>query len=64
VSEHDHSTHRRHQVRADEVEVNGRHVWLLRDEAGILEIADAERTLAEDHPAADIVGLTGDFSAG
>ena len=30
--------------------MNGRHPWVLEDDAGIVELADTEETLEADHP--------------
>ena len=40
----------RGELRVHQVDVNGRHPWVLEDEAGIVELADTEQTLEEDHP--------------
>jgi hypothetical protein len=37
---------------ARRVEVNGRHVWVLEDSRGIVEMTESEGTLRHDHPEA------------
>lgn len=39
-----------HDLHVRQVDVGGRHPWVLEDDAGILEVADTEETLEEDHP--------------
>ena len=37
---------------AQEREINGRHVWVLRDHISIVEITDSKEALRRDHPGA------------
>ncbi len=39
---------------AGEVEVNGRHVWVLQDRIGIVEVTDSRESLERDHPGAPV----------
>ena len=41
---------RRDELRVHQVEVEGRQRWVLKDYAGIVELADSEAILKEDHP--------------
>lgn len=38
---------------ARQVEVNGHHVWVLEDAAGVVEVADSPETLRRDHHEID-----------
>lgn len=40
------------RTHARRVEVNGRHVWVLEDSRGIVEMTESEDTLRHDHPEA------------
>lgn len=37
---------------ARRVEVNGRHVWVVEDSRGIVEMTESEDILRQDHPEA------------
>jgi ribosome-associated translation inhibitor RaiA len=43
-----------HGLRVRRAEVNGRHPWVLEDDAGIVEITESREALAEDHPEAPV----------
>jgi hypothetical protein len=38
--------------RTQRAEVNGRHVWVVEDSRGIVEMTESEDTLRHDHPEA------------
>lgn len=38
------------EQRAQQVVVNGRHVWVLEDRIGIVEMTESKETLEHDHP--------------
>jgi hypothetical protein len=43
---------RRTRPWAQELEIHGRHVWVLRDHISIVEITDSREALLNDHPGA------------
>ncbi|HEX5116893.1 MAG TPA: HPF/RaiA family ribosome-associated protein [Pseudonocardiaceae bacterium] len=46
---------RRHRdLRVRHADVNGRHPWVLEDDAGIVEVTESLDVLADDHPEAHI----------
>lgn len=41
-------------IHTRQVEINGRHVWVLEDNAGIVEVTESRSDLAKDHPEAQL----------